>query len=86
MFPMSPLWAQWSIVGYLFYPVAAILFDEALQATSILGVYFGGLHPPGTLEYVVFCGGTAGLTLARRLAADTSNTFAVIEAGGILRI
>ena len=33
-------------------------------------------------HHQVVGGGTAGLTIARRLAADPANTVAVIEAGG----
>lgn len=43
--------------------------------------------PPGrakddTFDYVVVGGGTAGLTVAARLAEDRSRSVAVIEAGG----
>ncbi|KAL8766876.1 MAG: hypothetical protein Q9209_006472 [Squamulea sp. 1 TL-2023] len=36
----------------------------------------------GTFDYVVVGGGTAGLTIAARLAEDASRTVAVVEAGG----
>ena len=79
---MFPLWAQLSIVGYLIHFVAASTFNEALQATGLLGAHFGVPGLPGAFDYVIVGGGTAGLTVARRLAANTSNTVAVIEAGG----
>lgn len=56
--------------------------NEALQAQGLLGAHFGVPGLPGTFDYVVVGGGTAGLTIARRLAANTSNSVAVIEAGG----
>ena len=39
-----------------------------------------------TFDYVVVGGGTAGLTLATRLASDSSNSVAVVEAGGFYEI
>ena len=79
---MSPSWVQWSIVGCLIHSVSAAIFNEALQATGLLGAHFGVPGLPGAFDYVIVGGGTAGLTVARRLAANTSNTVAVIEAGG----
>lgn len=45
-----------------------------------------GSHTPGTnasFDYVIVGGGTAGLTLATRLAQNGSFSVAVVEAGGI---
>ena len=55
--------------------------NEALQAQSLIGSHFGVPDMPANYDYVIIGGGTAGLSLARRLAANTSNTVAVIEAG-----
>ena len=43
---------------------------------------FGTPGVNATFDYVVVGGGTAGLTIASRLAADPSIAVAVIEAGG----
>ncbi|KAL8731238.1 MAG: hypothetical protein Q9181_004366 [Wetmoreana brouardii] len=59
---------------------------EQIQATNLLGSHFGVPGIPGSYDYVIVGGGTAGLTLARRLAADTSITVAVIEAGGLYEL
>ena len=53
---------------------------------DILGTF---LSPPGTnatFDYVVVGGGTAGLTLATRLASDPSVSVAVVEAGGFYEV
>ena len=39
-----------------------------------------------SFDYVVVGGGTAGLTIAARLAENSSNTVAVIEAGGFYEV
>lgn len=60
---------------------SAGLFDESLKAQGLLGSHFGIPGLPGSFDYVIVGGGTAGLTVARRLAANASVTVAVIEAG-----
>jgi choline dehydrogenase len=48
-----------------------------------------GFGIPGknaTYDYVVVGGGTAGLTIAYRLAEDGTKTVAVVEAGGFAQI
>lgn len=52
---------------------------------NILGSAFG-LPGNATFDYVVVGGGTAGLTIATRLAQDPSTSVAVIEAGGFYEI
>ncbi|KAL8754256.1 MAG: hypothetical protein Q9184_005170 [Pyrenodesmia sp. 2 TL-2023] len=59
------------------------LYSESLLSTNLLGSHFGVPGIPATYDYVIVGGGTAGLTLARRLAANASVTVAVIEAGGL---
>lgn len=61
--------------------VRAGVFDESLGAQGLLGSHFGIPGLPAAFDYVVIGGGTAGLTVARRLAANSSVTVAVIEAG-----
>ena len=58
------------------------LATEQIQATDLLGSHFGVPGIPATYDYVIVGGGTAGLVVARRLAANASFTVAVIEAGG----
>ena len=55
------------------------------QAGPLLGSYIGLPHN-ATFDYVVVGGGTAGLAMASRLAADGSNSVAVIEAGGFYEL
>jgi choline dehydrogenase len=63
------------------------LIPLALVANSALaaGLYSNSFGVPGvnaTYDYVVIGGGTAGLTIAARLAEDSDVSVAVIEAGG----
>lgn len=60
---------------------AASIFDENVHAQGLLGSHFGVPGLPGSFDYVIAGGGTAGLALARRLAANNSFTVAVVEAG-----
>ncbi|TAQ89247.1 hypothetical protein B7494_g2458 [Chlorociboria aeruginascens] len=62
--------------------VASSPFNEQILAQGLLGAHFGRIGIPATYDYVVVGGGTAGLTIARRLAANNSYTVALIEAGG----
>ena len=55
--------------------------NEAILAQGLIGSHFGIPGLPGPFDYVIAGGGTAGLALARRLAANTSISVAVIEAG-----
>ncbi|KAL9003148.1 MAG: hypothetical protein Q9188_003970 [Gyalolechia gomerana] len=57
-----------------------------IQARGLLGSSFGVPGNNATYEYIVVGGGTAGLTLATRLAEQQSGRVAVIEAGGFYEI
>ena len=61
------------------------LFDNGLKE-PLLGTTFGIPGANATFDYVVVGGGTAGLTIATRLAAELSVSVAVIEAGGFYEI
>jgi choline dehydrogenase len=65
---------------------ANFLFTEQITDSQLLGSHFGVPDTPTTYDYVIVGGGTAGLTIARRLAANTSITVAVIEAGGFYEL
>lgn len=74
----------------LFYLLVSALFLQAVPAGPVWQIRninnvtqsFGVPGINATFDYVVVGGGTAGLTIASRLAADPSITVAVIEAGG----
>ena len=53
---------------------------------NVFGTAFGTPGTNATFDYVVVGGGTAGLTIATRLASDPAISVAVIEAGGFYEI
>ena len=57
-----------------------------IEARSLLGSSFGVPGNNATFAYVIVGGGTAGLTLATRLAEQQSGRVAVVEAGGFYEI
>ncbi|KAL9619876.1 MAG: hypothetical protein Q9160_005523 [Pyrenula sp. 1 TL-2023] len=61
------------------------LFDDGRQG-PILGTSFGVPGANATFDYVIVGGGTAGLTVASRLAEDPSISVAVVEAGGFYEL
>ena len=72
-----------------FYLVIPVVIGQANLLTyveggigNILGSSFGAPGTNTSYDYVVVGGGTAGLTIASRLAEDPSISVAVIEAGG----
>ncbi len=77
--PVTYLLLQ-ALLSWLLYFANA--YSEDLFATQLIGSHFGVPDIPVTYDYVVVGGGTAGLVMARRLAANSSFTVAVIEAGG----
>lgn len=63
-------------------PLSSSAFFESISAKGLIGNHFGAPGFNATYDYVVVGGGTAGLTLATRLAENSKFTVAVIEAGG----
>lgn len=61
------------------------LLDEG-QRGRILGTSFGIPGADASFDYVIVGGGTAGLTVAARLAEDPSLSVAVVEAGGFYEL
>ncbi|KAL8765549.1 MAG: hypothetical protein Q9209_007420 [Squamulea sp. 1 TL-2023] len=57
-----------------------------IHARRLLGSSFGVPGNNATYEYIIVGGGTAGLTLATRLAEQQSGRVAVVEAGGFYEI
>lgn len=57
-------------------------YTESITGLGLIGSHFGIPFFNATFDYVVIGGGTAGLTLATRLAQNDSFTVAGIEAGG----
>lgn len=55
---------------------------DAIVGQELIGSHFGIPFFNATFDYVIVGGGTAGLTIATRLAQNATNTVAVIEAGG----
>ena len=80
-------WTVYLPLPSLFLSIAALvnLFDDA-QPGPLLGTSFGIPGANATFDYVIVGGGTAGLTLATRLAAEPSIRVAVVEAGGFYEI
>lgn len=66
----------------------ALALGAAQQALAFdpLGNAFGVPGVDAAYDYVVVGGGTAGLTIATRLAENSNITVAVIEAGNFYQI
>jgi len=88
-----------SLAGFLFVLVscatsasASPFLQQKAQQTPApspiyeLGTAAGVSGKDASYDYVVVGGGTAGLTIAARLAEDASITVAVIEAGGFYEL
>ena len=67
-------------------PPAWTLFSETLFAQGLIGSHFGPPSINASYDYVVVGGGTAGLAIATRLAQNTSNSVAVVEAGSFYEL
>ncbi|MCJ1427726.1 hypothetical protein MMC29_005631 [Sticta canariensis] len=79
----------------MYFPVLLLFFSVAFasldllddgQLGAILGSSFGVPGANATFDYVIVGGGTAGLTIATRLAENSSLSVAVVEAGGFYEI
>lgn len=82
---------QVHLLTFFIYIAAAAATANLLTYTdgnvgNILGTAFGAPGTNATFDYVVVGGGTAGLTIATRLASDPAISVAVIEAGGFYEI
>lgn len=62
----------------------ANVYEGNIATQGLLGSHFGVPGFNKSYDYIIVGGGTAGLTIARRLATDPSNSIAVIEAGDFL--
>ncbi|KAG9252054.1 glucose-methanol-choline oxidoreductase [Emericellopsis atlantica] len=70
-----------SLVSLAALSGAAAQYVETLEFAGLIGSHFGVPGIPGAYDYVILGGGTAGLTMAKRLAEDKRYTVAVVEAG-----
>ena len=70
-----------SVVG-----TANLLYYVEGEAGNVLGSQFGLPGANASFDYVVVGGGTAGLTIATRLASNPGVSVAVVEAGGFYEI
>lgn len=82
---------QVRLLAFFVYIAAAAATANLLTYTdesvgNVLGTAFGAPGTNATFDYVVVGGGTAGLTIATRLASDPAISVAVIEAGGFYEI
>lgn len=59
---------------------------QQLRGHPLIGSYFGMPGTDATYDYIIVGGGTAGLTIATRLAENRSLSIAVVEAGSFYEI
>ncbi|KAL8994613.1 MAG: hypothetical protein Q9169_005457 [Polycauliona sp. 2 TL-2023] len=78
------------LVGFFFIALAKAELNLLTFATGglgqVLGSAFGLPGTNATFDYVIVGGGTAGLTIATRLASDPAVSVALVEAGGFYEI
>lgn len=60
----------------------ASAYLQSITGQGLIGSHFGIPYFNASFDYVIVGGGTAGLTIATRLAENSSISVAVIEAGG----
>lgn len=76
-----------ALFGVVFASVSwGLPVNEERQLSGLLGSLFGGIGTERTFDYIIVGGGTAGLTIAKRLAENRAVTVAVIEAGGVWKV
>ena len=76
-----------SVFSFLFtLAVASPVQHEKKQLNGLLASLAGTLGAQQSFDYIVLGGGTAGLTIAKRLAEDKTTTVAVIEAGSLYQV
>ncbi|KAG8527348.1 uncharacterized protein KY384_007500 [Bacidia gigantensis] len=81
-----------SLLGLFFVYIASVAGELNLLTFAdggkgqVLGSTFGAPGTNATFDYVIVGGGTAGLTIATRLAENPAVTVAVIEAGGFYEV
>lgn len=68
-------------VASIFLAIPATATSPFGQKTILYSDHFGNVGENGTYDYVIIGGGTAGFTIAMRLAENESLSVAVIEAG-----
>ena len=71
------------LTGAALSSAEAASFKDSITGQGLLGSHFGVPGLASSYDYIVLGGGTAGLTIARRLAEKHS--VAVIEAGDFLQ-
>ncbi len=63
-----------------------LAFPALALGSGLYGNSFGVPGVNATYDYVIIGGGTAGLTIAARLAEDQDVSVAVVEGGGFYQI
>lgn len=71
---------------FLTLATASPIQQEKRQFNGLLASLAGTLGANQSFDYIVLGGGTAGLTIAKRLAEDPSVTVAVIESGTLYQV
>jgi choline dehydrogenase len=71
---------------FLTFAEASPIQPEKRQLNGLFSSLAGTLGVDQAFDYIVLGGGTAGLTIAKRLAEDTAVSVAVIEAGTVYQV
>lgn len=71
-----------NVFATCFHVGMASAYLQSITGQSLIGSHFGLLYFNASFDYVIVGGGTAGLTIATRLAENSSFSVAVIETGG----